>query len=138
MVDRTIIYKALAQHLQTNFSEPNKVAWENVEYKTEDGVTWFRETFLPNDSTQVTLGQSGYIRDFGLYQIDVCCPYGRGTQETLSFVDEISNIYKHGTTIVKDGYDVHISSCTPAQSFKIDTWWVTPITISWSCDMTLN
>lgn len=138
MSKRNVIHRALATHLQANFSQPTKIAWENTKYITTPEEIWFEEIFLPNDTTQATLGTSGTQEDFGLYQINVIVPENTGTIEADNFIDELTSIFKIGTSIIKDGETIYIEKSTPSQGIEQDNWYVIPFTISWSSFMTIN
>lgn len=138
MINRPIIYKGLAQHLQNNFSLPNNVAWENVTFSSKGLDMWVKEYFMPVDTEQITLGEAGSIRDYGMYQLTVKTKTGIGTTQSQNYIQELSTLYKQGTAIVVDGYTIHIEATTPATGIVYEGWWSVPLTIDWSCNMTLN
>lgn len=138
MAQRNVIHRALATYLNDNFSLANKVAWENASFKPLPDEIWFEELFFPNISGQATLGTSGLQEDIGFYQINVRVPIGTGTIEADNYVDELTQIYKLGTTINKDGEEIYIENSTPAPGIKEDNWYVIPFTVNWSCKMTIN
>ena len=138
MIDRTVIYKALSKHLYNNFSVANSVAWENVDFDKAGRAVWLKEVFAPNDTEQFTIGSTGKIRDFGFYRINVYIPTGQGTFASNTYINELSQLYKHGIVLTKDNYDIIIDKATPNAGFESDGWWVTPFTIDWSCYMAIN
>ena len=135
---RSNIHKALARHLNDNFSKSSDVIWENVKKNLNVSSTYFRETYIPNDTEQKTLGSSGETEDFGLYQIDVLVPVGTSTIPTEEFIEELSILFKSGTHLIESGVDVLIEKTTAAQGFNQDNWYTTPFTISWSCYLPIN
>lgn len=135
---RTNIHKALARHLDDNFSLSANVIWENVKKTIEVGTPYFREMYLPNDTNQVSLGSSGETEDYGLYQINVQTPIGTGTLDAEEYIEELSILYKSGLKLIESGVTVLIEKSTPSQGFDNDNWRITPITISWSCYLPIN
>lgn len=138
MAQRNVIHRALATHLNSNFTAADKVAWENTEFSPSTDEIWFEEIFLPNDSEQASLGITGLQEDIGLYQINVRVPLNTGTIESDNYINELSQIYKLGTTIEKDGESIYIEQSSASQGIIEDNWYVIPFTISWSCYMTIN
>lgn len=137
MAQRNVIHRALSSHLYDNFSSASTVAWENTKYEPGDLTTiWFEEIFIPNDSTEASIGIGGTQEDFGLYQINIRVPVNTGTIEADNYIDELSDLYSIGTILQKDGEEIFIEGSTAAQGISEDNWYVIPFTISWSCFMT--
>lgn len=135
---RTNIHKALAGHLNTGFSLATNIVWENVPKSVDLDSPYFEELFMPNDSEQRTLGSAGETEDFGLYQINVNVPIGTSTLASEEYIEEISILFKSGTILSLNGVEILIEKSTPAQGYKQDNWYTTPITISWSCYLPIN
>jgi hypothetical protein len=138
MAQRDVIHRALAVHINNNFSDASEVVWENTSYTPDLTTPWFEEFFLPNDSRQASLGLTGEQEDFGLYQINVNIPINQGTFLSDTYIDELSQLFKIGTILEKDGEKIYIENSTAAQGIPEENWYVVPFTISWSCYMTIN
>jgi hypothetical protein len=138
MAQRNVIHRALATQINDNFSDVANMVWENTSYKPDLETPWFEEFFLPNDSKQASLGISGTQEDFGLYQINVRTPIGQGTFASDNYIQELSELFKIGTILLKDGEYIYIENSTAAQGIPEENWYVVPFTISWSCYMTIN
>jgi len=135
---RADIHKALSKHLYNNFSLPDNIIWENFPMELTLTEYYFQEYYMPTDTEQKTLGSSGEMEDFGLYQISIFSPIGVSTTTAESYVEEISGLFKSGTILTEASVSVFINKSTPAQGFKQDNWYITPITISWSCYLPIN
>ena len=138
MAQRNVIHRALAVHLRDNFSGASDVTWENTKFIPEGKLAWFEEIFLPNDTREASLGVTGLQEDFGLYQINIRVPINTGTIQSDDYVNEISQLYKIGTVLEKDGESVYIDGSTAAQGTPEDNWYFVPFTIKWSSYMTKN
>ncbi len=137
-LDRNKIHRALATHLNDNFASASNVVWENTKKVFNVTDAWFEETFIPNDSRQATIMKDGYIEDFGIYRINTRVPIETGTIDSDAYIETLSKLYKPGTIITKEGLDIEITKATPSQGIPQDNWYVVPLSIYWSCYMTLN
>lgn len=138
MAQRNVIHRALATHLADNFSKASVVVWENTTLDPAGLDVWFEEIFIPNDTRPATVGINGVQEDFGLYQINIRVPIGLGTIQSDNYVDEISQLYKMGTKLEKDGESVYIEGSTAGPGTTEDNWYFVPFTIEWSSYMTIN
>lgn len=77
------------------------IAWPGVPY-TPDGTLYLRVSHMPNTVEQVTLGAAGYNRHEGMFQVSVMVPKGTGEVTGRSIGEEISAVFKRGTTILRD------------------------------------
>ena len=138
MIDELVIPTALVLHFKDGFSLSANIVSENTKGAFTAEQTWFEEVYIPNDSDQITLGTAGEIRKFGLYQINIHVPINQGRIGALTYVQEIGQQFKTGTTITRNGYEILIEKCEPNQGFISDNWYLVPVSIYWSCDMTIN
>ncbi len=83
-------------------------------------------------------GTTGEIEFYGLYRINIYTPLAEGKAGTYPHIQELGLLFKNGTIITRSGYEIKIDKLVPTQGFKQTNWYVTPVTISWSCRMTLN
>ena len=137
-LSRNFIHRGLATELQANFSEPTRIVWENTFKSSDANEPWLEEIFLPTDTLPTTAMRDGYTRDFGIYQINVYIPTGKGTIISDNYIDELSQIFKTGVEIIKDGELIIIDRSTPTQGFIVDNWYVVPFSVYWTCDMKVN
>ena len=138
MIDETVVPTALVLHLKDGFSLVDNIVSENTKKEFTVDKTWFEEIYMPNDSTHTTLGSAGELRKFGLYQINIRVPLNQGRIGALTYAQEIGQKFKAGTKLTRNGYVIFIEKCEPAQGFVDDNWYLVPVTVYWSCDMTIN
>ncbi len=138
MIDETVVPIALVLHLKDGFSLVDNIVSENTKKEFTASDIWFEETYMPNDSVQTTLGSAGEVRKFGMYQINIRVPLNQGRIGALSYAQEIGLKFKPGTKLTRNGYEILIEKCEPAQGFQDDNWYLVPVTVYWSCDMTIN
>ena len=136
--DRTKVRVALQKYLKDNLSLSENIIFENVSIDPDPSKVYFGESFLTSASEQVTLLDSGDVRDIGLYQIDILAPTGRGTITTDTYIAELSTLFKNGTNISYSGIDVFIMKSYPSQGYTVDNWYMTPFTVEWECRLSLN
>jgi hypothetical protein len=135
MAKRNIIHRALAIHLDDNFSKADNMAWENTNFNPVGKTEWFEEYFMPNDTREASIGIGGTQEDFGIYQINIRVPINTGTIQADNYVNELSHLYKIGTILEKDGEQVYIEGSTASQGLMEDNWYFIPFRVKWSCYM---
>lgn len=138
MIDETVVPIALVLHLKTGFSLESNIVSENTKGTFTADQTWFEELYIPNDSVHTTIGTDGEVRKFGLYQINIRVPLNQGRLGALAYAQEIGLKFKPATKLYRSGYEIFIEKCEPAQGFQDDNWYLVPVTVYWSCDMTIN
>ena len=132
---RKDIHKALSTKLKAEFSLPSKIAWENVAFKVVPEEPYFEEIFIPNVSGDSTVMKNGWVREIGFYQIKVKVPVGTSTLQADDYIDELTQIYEAGTSIIKNTTSVHIKNTVAAQGFRVDDRYIVPFNIEWFCDL---
>lgn len=123
----TDIAGALRTRLSTLASSP-PVAWQNINYKPNSKVLYLRETILPGETLQASMGDDGKDIHNGLYQIDVFIPEGQGRS---TWPDDIADHFKRGTVLTQNLVDVRIRSVSIGTGFKDENFYIVPVTVSW-------
>jgi hypothetical protein len=122
---------ALSGHLNAMTNKP-PVAWENASYKPVEGVTFIRETILPSDTIQGSLGSTGYDQHLGVYQVDVFAPAGKGKGEAIQMADSIADHFKRGTDLTHNGVTVRLGNVSRRSGLRDGSWWIVPVSIRYS------
>lgn len=138
MSKRSVIHRVLSSHLNNNYSSPNNLSWENVSFTPSPNSIWIDEKCLYNDSEIATVGISGVQKDYGIYHLNIYAPLNRGTIAVGSVLDELTEIFRAGTILVKENERVYIDRTTPSQGLEMDNWYVVPFSIYWTSHQEIN
>lgn len=103
------------------------IAWPNVPYEPVSGTTYLRPTFLPAETIQASMGDSGKDLTVGLYQVDVFSDAGSGRS---SIPDAIANHFKRGTNLTYNGITLRVQSVSILPAVIDGSWQQTPVSIS--------
>ena len=121
------IQGALDNQLSTLTSSP-PVAWPNIPYEPSVGTAYLRPLFLPGDTTQAGLGDTGLDDSFGIYQVDVVYKAGTG-RSTLP--DSVADHFSRGTVCSYNGVNVRVRSVSIGPMIQDEAWVFVPVSISW-------
>ncbi|MCF3934347.1 DUF4128 domain-containing protein [Acuticoccus sp. M5D2P5] len=108
------IFTVLADRLGTLVLSPTlPIAWPNVDFTPppRTGVgkgAYLRASHIPTTTDQITLGDSGYNRHRGIFQIDVVWPANGGLVAPMKVVDAIIAHFQRGTVLTEGGHIVRI------------------------------
>ena len=111
----------------TTLAGSTPIAWENTNYKADADTEFLRSTFIPSDTSQYTLGDTGKDVTRGLYQVDVFAPaqMGRTTKP-----DSIADHFKRGTILTKNATRVRIRSVSVGRGTLDGAWYIVPVTMN--------
>lgn len=121
------IQAALDNQLST-LTGSTPIAWPNIPYSPSVGTTYLRPLFLPGDTIQASLGDSGKDDTFGIYQIDVVYKAGTG-RSTLT--DTVADHFSRGTVCSYNGVNVRVRSVSIGPMIQDEAWVFVPVSISW-------
>jgi hypothetical protein len=130
-----IILDGLLEHLSgLTLSTPLTVAYPNVDF-SPPSTGYLRATHFPNETTQVTLGDTGQNRHTGFLQVSVMWPNGTGDIIPLDIAGEVIARFKRGTVISKGGLSIRIiNPPTISPALQDDPFTQYPITIRYQAD----
>ncbi|MCB2186285.1 MAG: DUF4128 domain-containing protein [Deltaproteobacteria bacterium] len=129
-----------------------RIAWENEGFdpnSEEDpylaGTLWLRPTLLPGWPTQATMGDAGFNRQVGLYQVSLFWPKYEGTTAAQALADALASWFKRGTTLTNGTTSVHVTAAgseaagfgTVTEEQQMAAWHHVPIRIGYQA-MTMN
>jgi hypothetical protein len=121
------IQAALDIRLSTITGSPT-ILWPLVPGLPNATDNYLRPTFLPGESVQVTLGDTGKDFTTGLYQVDVFERRGTGRS---SQPDVIGDHFKRGTYLTYNGITVRIMSVSIRATQTDENHTFTPVVIRW-------
>lgn len=121
------IQTALDTRLSTLSGSPT-IDWEFVPATQAATSPYLRPTFLPGDTTQASLGDSGKDYAVGLYQVDSFTRRGTGRS---SWPDVIADHFKRGTYLAYNGITVRIMSVSISRAETEENFTITPVVIRW-------
>lgn len=109
----------------------DRIAWPNVKYAPLAQETYLQASFSIAEPRQAELGSSGRNLQRGLYVVSVVAQAGNGLGESLAIADRIADHFPRGLDLSATGFAVTIAKAWAAPSFSRDSWYVTPVTITW-------
>lgn len=115
---------ALDARLDSMDSTP--VAWPNIPYEPQGGTTYVRPQFLPAETVQASMGESGKDETNAIYQVDVVFPRGAG-RTTLP--DTIADHFKRGTVLSYNGLSLRVRSVSIGPAILDGAWTFVPVSI---------
>lgn len=116
------ISAALSGRLNT-LTGGTPIAWENSEYTPTIGTMFLRETLLPANTVQGSLGTIGKDEHGGIYQVDIFAPSGSGKGAAVAKADSVADHFKRGTTLTYNGESVRIRNVSRS-NFGYDGGWL--------------
>ena len=129
----TAIRAAFATKLLTYTSVPS-IAWENVPFTPVIGTAYIKPVLLPGEPQQAEIGTNGINRHYGIFQISIFAPAGKGIATISSLRDGLIDFFKRGTTLTHSGVTVRIRKAYPAPQMQETDWLHQPITIQFTAD----
>lgn len=96
------------KELDSNFP----TAYENVSFDPVEGMAYQRVQLVPFSPENPTYGD-GYHREVGEFQIFLCYPLNKGTQDAYVKAEAIKQLFKRATTLNQEGIQVIVLK-TPA------------------------
>lgn len=111
--------------------DATRIAWPNVRYAPLAGETYLQVDVSVAEPRQAELGSSGRNLQRGLYVVSVVAQAGNGLGESLAIADRIADHFPRGLDLSATGFAVTIAKAWAAPSFSRDSWYVTPVTITW-------
>lgn len=110
------------------------VAWYNVNYQPNPTKVYVRPRLSLGGNDTITLGLQGYIREYGLYQIDVLGIQNIGVKEIEVLAAMIQAEFPAGSRLHRQGVKVNIQKTYRSTPGMDGFRPVIPITISWYAD----
>ena len=103
------------------------IAWANAGIDDYENET-VRPSFLPGDTIQSGMGESGLDVTNGLYQMDIFTKRGEGRS---ALIDTVSDLYKRGQTLTSGAAKLRLRGSSIGTSRYEGDWFITPITVNW-------
>ena len=103
------------------------IAWPNVVYEPQAGVTYLRVSIIPGDTLQASLGSIGKDVTECIYQIDVVTQ--RGTGRT-AITDSIADHFKRGSVLTYNSTKLRVRSVSIGPAINEDAWQFVPVSVS--------
>lgn len=138
-VEVSIEYALLARLADFGAANSITIAQPNVPFTPptpEAGNKWLRPTFLPNETVGLGISYDSYNQHFGLLQVDVFYPFGRGEIEVARTASALIAYFKRDTTVTKDGFTAQIWKPPfrgPMIKDEPNPWVFIPVRIPYLC-----
>ncbi|MCB9902410.1 MAG: hypothetical protein H6826_13790 [Planctomycetes bacterium] len=108
-----------------------RIAWPNLPYRPLGEETYLQVAIAASEPRQADLGSAGRNIQRGLYTVSVVAPAGIGLGASLQIADQLCAIFPRGLDLPATGFAVTILRAWAAPSFPRDSWFVTPVAITW-------
>jgi hypothetical protein len=117
----------------TTFANANnlEVAWINTQYEPKVGTPFCRVYYSVSGTGQATLGETGYDRTFGLYEIRVYGSPYKGAKRIFNLIDLLTESFKRGTVLTYNGTSVVVRKVTPGIIIEEPNWFSMSLMIEW-------
>jgi hypothetical protein len=110
-------------------------SWENVPFSPTMGTAWQRATLMPGRTLDPTLGD-GFMREVGVYQIDIYCAPDKGPAEAVARVEALRTWFKRGTSFVEGNVRVLVAgSPYLAPSMPDASWFRLTLSVPYLADV---
>jgi hypothetical protein len=117
------------------FSPVMPVSYPNRSFSPPANGKYLRARHLPNTTTQITLGASGFNRHQGLFQIDVMWPLDAGEVAPKEIAGAIIANFKLGTEFTREDLLIRIPAPPSVAPALIDgVSYMIPITVRYQAD----
>lgn len=110
---------------------PDRIAWPNVPYRPLAEETYLQVALAVSEPRQADLGTTGRNIQRGLYTVSIVSPSGIGLGASLQLADALCALFPRGLDLPATGFAVTILRAWAAPSFPRDSWYVTPVAITW-------
>lgn len=129
----SVIQKILDTQLKTVKGLPS-FAPENVKQTLVATKPWSRSTLVPAETQIIGVGQTGWRKDQGLYQIDLFYPQNSGNEQAQAMADAVMNAFVRGKYYTLGSTRVLIERVyrNPASSLAQATFYQIPIMVAWN------
>lgn len=70
------------------------IAFDNVDFKPENGSRWIRLRLLDGDVIRINIGEPGLFRHTGLISIELFGPTGEGSKTLRGYADTLASLFR--------------------------------------------
>lgn len=103
----TYIFEALTERLASiDPALDLPIAWPNVNFSAVG--PYLRASHLPSPTDQITLGEDGFNRHVGVFQVDVMWIEGDGIASAMKSADAVVAHFQRGTTMINASVFIRI------------------------------
>ncbi len=138
MTARLHIPDILKARLLTVEGVEGNLAQANFPFDPVGKSMWCAESFATVDSRPSSVGSHGIMEDVGIYTIHVYVSATQGTSEARRVTTEICAAFPMGAQLAHLDTVVTVSKSYADEGLTVGSWWVTPVTVDWSCHMKIN
>jgi hypothetical protein len=125
------INSALTKPIVDNSNFSIDWAFNNFNFEPSHGQPFGESFILPNQPSQSSLGANGTDLINGIFQINLNYPDGDGSGPIYDKIQEISAIYKSGTTLTYNGVVVRLESIGISPARNERGWYRIDLNIEW-------
>lgn len=117
------------------FTPALPVSYPNRSFTPPASGKYLRARHLPNNTTQISLGSTGFNRHQGLFQIDVMWPLDSGEVAPKEIAGQIIAHFKRGTEFTREGLLIRIPEPPSVAPALVDgVSFMIPVTIRYQAD----
>ena len=103
------------------------VAWQNGQ--TDQTTTHYQQSFLPVESTNISVGFEGAQELTGIYQVLIAIPKNAGVGDGVVGEADLLTKFKRGTAINFGSQVAEVDHTYIESGFPVDEWFIIPCSV---------
>ena len=113
---------------------PGQVAWTNAKFAPKVGTSFIRPSILFGETRVTSLGEAGFERLNGIYQISVFGVKDTGIADIEKIANDLIELFRGGTVLkLCEGKSLTITAAYCSGPFELDDRPHIPVTVTWYC-----
>lgn len=131
-VIKSVLEKRLAA--LPNGIPTKQTQWPNTELKPAQGVPYQRVWHIPAPPFNFS-GLSSRKRLAGVFQVDLCFPFGTGEAAADAAAKALEGWFPQGWTETANNVTTHVDRTPEIKSGRVEgDRWVIPVRVTWYCN----
>lgn len=111
------------------------IKYPNKNYSPVEGTPFIKVDFLPATPFSAEIGTEALNRTFGIYQLTLNMPSGKGKYDTIQLLEALESYFKRGTVITYGGISVRITAFKSSIYVEDPVWFRQVVDINFRADL---
>lgn len=123
------IAAAIETYLTTAILPKERVAFENMKFKPENGEWWARLKVFPGvNRSRTTISANAVLLEAGFADIAIFYPEDKGSADATAKADELLAALEGGTIVSSTAGDIHFDTPNRTGAIQENRWYQVNIT----------